>query len=106
MLKFRERGFTLIELLVVIAIIAILVLIIVVALDPVKRLNESNNERANYNVRSYASAISVCITGELQKIGGDPFSDATCADNTGGTGNYLYEEGYGNKPDGVEVLLA
>ena len=39
------KGFTLIELLVVIAIIATLAVLVYVALDPVRRFQESRNSR-------------------------------------------------------------
>lgn len=60
-----NKGFTLIELLVVIAIIAILVVIVVVAINPVERLREASDRRAQSNVRSAGTLISTCVTKEL-----------------------------------------
>lgn len=101
----RDRGFTLIELLVVIAIIAILVLIVIVAINPVERLNEANDRKAESNVRSYASSIGACVAGVLTRAPSvNPFEATTCGDPTG---NYLRTNGYAsNMPVGVNVLVA
>ena len=51
------KGFTLIELLVVIAIIATLAVLVYVALDPVRRFQESRNSRRWTDVNSLLTAV-------------------------------------------------
>ncbi len=53
----KRSGFTLIELLVVIAIIATLAVVVFVALDPVRRFQESRNSRRWTDVNSLLTAI-------------------------------------------------
>lgn len=52
-----KAGFTLIELLVVIAIIATLAVVVFVALDPVRRFQESRNSRRWTDVNSILTAV-------------------------------------------------
>ena len=59
--KKGQKGFTLVELLVVIAIIAILVLIVIVAIDPIQRIHDASDRRAEADVRQTASAIEGCL---------------------------------------------
>ena len=69
----RTRGFTLVELLIVIAIIAILVLLVIVAINPLERIRDANDRRAQNEARQGGSAVAACITKELAK-GASPFS--------------------------------
>ena len=55
--RHSKKGFTLIELLVVIAIIAILAVIVFVALNPVKRFQDSRNARRTQDAQSLLTAI-------------------------------------------------
>lgn len=52
-----RRGFTLIELLVVIAIISTLATVVFVALDPVKRFQDSRNARRWTDVETILTAV-------------------------------------------------
>ena len=60
-----NKGFTLIELLVVIAIIAVLLSIIVVAIDPVQRIREAQDQAAASNVQLTGSVVGACVTDFL-----------------------------------------
>lgn len=53
----REQGFTLIELLIVILIIATLAVLVFVALNPVKRLQDTRNVRRQQDAQSLYTAI-------------------------------------------------
>ncbi len=55
----RARGFTLIELLIVIAIIAILASVVFVALNPLKRFQDSRDSKRAADVNGILSAIKV-----------------------------------------------
>lgn len=78
-----DSAFTLIELLVVMAIIAILVVIVIVAINPVTRVQDSNDNATQANVRSVGGLIAACIAGELG-ANRNPFRVTTgCADTTG-----------------------
>jgi prepilin-type N-terminal cleavage/methylation domain-containing protein len=57
----NRRGFTLIELLVVIAIIVTLAVLVSVAIDPVRRFQESRNARRWSDVNSINTAIHTYI---------------------------------------------
>lgn len=57
MIKKRQRGFTLIELLIVIAIIGFLMAAILVAVDPVKRIQDSRNAKRWSEVNAILNAI-------------------------------------------------
>lgn len=53
-----SKGFTLIELLLVVAIIALLALTVIVALNPVKRLQDSRNAHRYSDVDSILTAVN------------------------------------------------
>ena len=55
----NKKGFTLIELLIVIAIIAILASVIFVALDPLKRFQDSRDAARYTDIESIAHAIEL-----------------------------------------------
>jgi prepilin-type N-terminal cleavage/methylation domain-containing protein len=59
MQKTNSKGFTLIELLIVIAIIAIIAGVVFVALDPLKRFQDSRDARRWADVSNILSAIKV-----------------------------------------------
>jgi prepilin-type N-terminal cleavage/methylation domain-containing protein len=71
MKKLNQKGFTLIELLVVIAIIAILAVIVFVALNPVKRFQDSRNARRTQDAQSMLTAIheSIVDNGGTMPVG-------------------------------------
>jgi len=54
-----NKGFTLIELLVVISIISILSVVVFVALDPIKRFQDSRNARRYTDIQNISSAIQI-----------------------------------------------
>ena len=57
--KKTKRGFTLIELLIVIAIIAILAAVVFVALNPLKRFQDTRDARRAADINALLSAIKV-----------------------------------------------
>lgn len=82
----KNRGFTLIELLIVIAIIAILAGIVFVALNPLKRFQDSRDSKRAADIEnilaaikvnqvdnggSYLAAISTTTAGSVYMIGTD-----------------------------------
>ena len=95
-----EKGFTLIELLVVIAIIAILVVIVIVAINPVQRLNDASDRRAEANVRSTGTLLGVCVTARLSMMPLPPNAIEDCGVN----GVPLTT--YGSVPDSVKVWFS
>ncbi len=85
-MKKGSKGFTLIELLIVIAIIAILAAIVFVALNPLKRFQDSRDSKRAADIEnilaaikvnqvdnggSYLAAISTTTTGSVYMIGTD-----------------------------------
>ena len=88
----KQRGFTLLELLVVIAIIAVLVSVVLVAIDPVQRINDSQDRAAASNVRATGTLISICVADRLSRS--LTFEDC---------GQTMILEGYGTPPTLVDV---
>ena len=91
----KGAGFTLIELLIVIAVIAIIAGAVLVAVNPAKRINESNDSRRWSDVRSLSLAIGAFVTdnkGEIPNCGAiDMPNDGVyrCVGTGGGSGeNY------------------
>jgi prepilin-type N-terminal cleavage/methylation domain-containing protein len=85
-IKNSNKGFTLIEILVVIAILAILSAVVFVALDPVKRFEDSRNARRVSDVNTILTAIheSIVDTGGTLPGGlttgmATPLEIGTCA---------------------------
>ena len=68
---YTKKGFTLIELLLVIAIIAILAAVVFVALDPLRRFQDSRDSSRWQDVAAVVSAIKV----DQVDNGGDYLSD-------------------------------
>ena len=102
----RQKGFTLIELLIVIAIIAILVVIAIVAINPVERIRDANDERANADVRQAATAIQACITKELAQDSTVDIETVCQSWTVGGgctlqTGNYVS----GDPPANLNLVI-
>ncbi|MBI2613171.1 MAG: prepilin-type N-terminal cleavage/methylation domain-containing protein [Candidatus Levybacteria bacterium] len=54
--KFSSKGFTLIELLIVIAILGVLAAGILVAIDPIDKINQSNDAKVQNDVSGMARA--------------------------------------------------
>lgn len=87
----KTRGFTLVELLIVIAIIAILVLIVIVAINPIQRIHDTNDRRAESDVKSVAQVVEGCLayteptTGITNTVAQcDSAGDLTAAATPGG----------------------
>lgn len=102
LLKFPSRGFTLIELLVVMAILGILVVVVIVAINPVGRLRDTRNRRAEYDVRGAATAVSTCLTKEQESTSEDVvYSD----DSSHGCANPDIVDNYGTFAAGVTLTF-
>lgn len=87
-----QKGFTLIELLVVIAIIGILAAIVLIGLNPAQRISETNEAKAQADVRQGATIVETCVTKELSK--NPPTAAATIySTGAGGCANTAYLTG-------------
>ena len=78
----------------VIAIIAILTGIVIVAMDPIRRINDSYDRTAASNVRSTGTLISVCVASKLAQNPPENLED--CA------GTEL--DDFGTRPPGVLIV--
>lgn len=96
----KQKGFTLLEILVVIAIIAVLVSIVLVAIDPVRRINDSYDRVAASNVRATGTLISVCVAKRLSES--PPESVEGCASPAMG---FAIINSYGTKPADVSLAV-
>lgn len=86
-----SRGFTLIELLIVIVIIGALAVAVFVALNPVKRLQDSRNARRTTDIDSIRTAINEYLVdnGKLPAVlsAGMPETQIGTSNGSGGSGN-------------------
>lgn len=87
----KKQAFTLIELLVVIAIIAVLAGVVIVALNPLKRIQQSRDSRRQTDLQNVRSALDIALTDGTVTLTGTPASfttgnsvaDGIAADGTG-----------------------
>lgn len=94
----NQQGFTLIELLVVIAIIGILAAIVLIGLNPAARINESNQAKAQADVRQAGSIAEACLTKELGQNNAAAYPSCATTGYLTGSGSYSR-----NFPAGVTI---
>jgi prepilin-type N-terminal cleavage/methylation domain-containing protein len=85
----NRKGFTLIELLIVIAIIGILAAAILVAVDPVRRIQESRDARRSSETNAILNAILNKQVDERTVYDGDALATASAPIRTQSTTDYV-----------------